>query len=214
MNTWKINEFGQLGIEGVADISEEDLVRGMLLAIGEDSTREGLVDTPKRVVKAWREWFAGYDEDPIKYLEKEFEDGAPVEKGDDLDEMLILTNIPIHSHCEHHITPIIGVAHVAYIPQGRIVGISKFVRVVNAYMRRLQVQERLTHQVADAIDAALSPLGVGVVITAKHFCMSTRGVKTPEVATTTSALRGVFRTKPEVRAEFLSLIQTAAQLGR
>ena len=124
--------------------------------------------------------------------------------------MVLLTNIPVQSHCEHHITPIIGVAHVAYIPNGRIVGISKLARVVDAYSRRLQVQERLTNQIADAIHDVLDPVGVGVVITAKHFCMATRGVKMPNVDTTTSALRGVFKTKPETRAEFLELIK----LGR
>ncbi len=180
-------------------------VRFMLDFIGDNSLREGLIETPDRVVRAWGEWFAGYGVDPLELLRKDFADGA--EKAD---EMVLLTNIPVQSHCEHHITPIIGVAHVAYIPNGRIVGISKLARVVDAYSRRLQVQERLTNQIADAIHDVLDPVGVGVVITAKHFCMATRGVKMPNVDTTTSALRGVFKTKPETRAEFLELIK----LGR
>lgn len=180
------------------------LVRQMLAHIGDDPTRGGLIDTPDRVVRAWGEWFAGYGIDPLALLAKDFEDGA--EKAD---EMVLLTNIPVQSHCEHHITPIIGLAHVAYIPSGRIVGISKLARVVDAYSRRLQVQERLTNQIADAIQEVLDPVGVGVVITAKHFCMATRGVKMPDVDTTTSALRGVFKDRPEVRSEFLSLISLA-----
>lgn len=178
-----------------------DAIKGMMAHIGDDPQREGLLDTPDRVVRAWGEWFAGYAIDPLELLRKDFSDGA--EKAD---EMVLLTNIPVQSHCEHHITPIIGLAHVAYIPNGRIVGISKLARVVDAYSRRLQVQERLTNQIADAINDVLDPVGVGVVITAKHFCMATRGVKMPNVDTTTSALRGVFKAKPETRAEFLNLI--------
>lgn len=179
------------------------LVRQMIQCIGDTPGREGLLDTPARVVRAWGEWFAGYAIEPHELLERDFSDGA--EKAD---EMVLLTNIPVMSHCEHHITPIIGVAHVAYIPSGKIVGISKLARVVDAYSRRLQVQERLTNQIADCINDVLDPVGVGVIITAKHFCMATRGVKMPEVDTTTSALRGAFK-KAKVRAEFLSLIQLA-----
>lgn len=177
-------------------------VRDLLDFIGEDPTREGLVDTPSRVVKAYGEWFAGYKQDPAD-LFKVFEDGA-----EGADEMVLLTDIPVFSHCEHHITPIVGVAHVAYIPKDKIVGISKLARVVDLFSRRLQVQERLTNQIADAIQEHLEPLGVAVVIRAKHFCMATRGVKTPNVDTTTSALRGVFK-EGTPRAEFLSLIQAA-----
>jgi GTP cyclohydrolase IA len=177
----------------------ENLVRDMLQLIGDNPNREGLMETPSRVVKAWSEWFAGYKEDPAD-LFKVFEDGA--EKAD---EMVLLTDIPVFSHCEHHITPIVGIAHVAYIPDTKIVGISKLARVVDLFSRRLQVQERLTNQIADAINDHLNPKGVAVIIRAKHFCMATRGVKMPNVDTTTSALRGVFKTDPSCRAEFMHL---------
>lgn len=178
----------------------------MLHHIGENPQREGLRETPSRVVRAWAEWFSGYNTDPHALLATSFEDGS-----ENVDEMVLLTNIPVQSHCEHHITPIIGVAHVAYIPQGRIVGISKLARVVDAYARRLQVQERLTNQIADAINEALRPQGVAVVIRATHFCMATRGVKMPQVDTTTSALRGAFKDRAEARSEFLSLIAQATK---
>jgi len=177
----------------------ESLVRSMLGLIGDDPTREGLMDTPNRVVRAWAEWFSGYGQDPA-VLFKTFEDGAT-------DEVVLLTNIPVHSHCEHHITPIVGHAHVAYLPGTRIVGISKLARLVDVFARRLQVQERLTAQVADTIEEHLEPRGVAVIITAHHFCMGTRGVKMPQVATTTSAMRGVFREEVAARAELFSLIQ-------
>ena len=175
-------------------------VRDMLRYVGDDPDREGLQETPARVVAAWEEWFSGYGKDP-KDLFKVFEDGA-----ERADEIVLLTNIPVHSQCEHHVTPIIGVAHVAYIPNGKIVGISKLARLVDLYARRLQVQERLTNQIADAIEQHLEPQAVGVIITAKHFCMATRGVKMPGVDTTTSAMRGAFRDEPSARAELLNLI--------
>lgn len=191
-------------------IAEEEratlLVRNMLETIGDDPNREGLRETPSRVVRAWGEWFAGYTVNPLDLLRKDFSDGA-----ENANELVLLTNIPVQSHCEHHITPIIGVAHVAYIPNGRIVGISKLARVVDAYARRLQVQERLGNQIADAIQDVLQPGAVGVVITAKHFCMATRGVKMPAVDTTTSALRGALKTDAALRAEFFSLIALARQ---
>lgn len=182
----------------------QDAVRAMLELIGEDPKREGLVETPQRVVRAWAEWFRGYGQDPAD-LFKTFEDGA--EKAD---EIVLLTDIPVHSHCEHHVTPIIGVAHVAYIPRGKIVGISKLARLVDLYARRLQVQERLTNQIADAIEQYLDPAAVGVIITAKHFCMATRGVMMPQVDTTTSAMRGAFRDEVAARAELLQLVQMSA----
>lgn len=185
------------------DKEKQRLVRGMLTAIGEDPLREGLLDTPDRVVRAWDEWFGGYKIDPCALLATDFGDGA--EKAD---SMVLLDSIPVHSHCEHHITPIIGVAHVAYIPNGRVVGISKLARVVDAYARRLQIQERLGNQIADAIMSTLSPIGVGVVISARHFCMATRGVRMPQVLTTTSAMRGAFM-QAETRSEFLNLISLA-----
>lgn len=179
------------------------LVRGFLNAIGEDPNRPGLAETPRRVSEAWEEWFAGYDVDPDS-LYKCFGDGAP---GENSDEMVLEVNIPIHSFCEHHLAPIVGVAHIAYIPEKRIVGLSKLARVADAFARRLQVQERLTNQIADSIERNLSPQGVGVVITAEHFCMCTRGVKLGGVKTTTSALRGAIKNEPEARAEFLQLVQ-------
>jgi GTP cyclohydrolase I len=187
----------------------EDAVRQMLKLIGEDPTREGLVETPSRVFRAWGEWFSGYSINPADLLAKDFEDGA-----EDADGIVLLTNIPVQSHCEHHITPIIGVAHVAYIPNGRVVGISKIARLVDAFSRRLQIQERLTNQIANVMDEVLDPLAVGVIITAQHFCMTTRGCKTPGVDTTTSALRGAFKDEADARAEFLQLIQQATARSR
>ena len=177
----------------------EQIVSDLLEAIGEDVSREGLQDTPSRVVKAWDEWFKGYTQDP-KDLFTVFEDGAQ-----DVDEIVLLTDIPVFSHCEHHITPIIGVAHVGYLPDKRIVGISKLARVVDMFARRLQVQERLTTQVANCIMEHLQPRGVGVIVTAKHLCMSSRGVKTPTVDTTTSVMRGAF-SSPTTKHEFLDLV--------
>lgn len=189
----------------LADIirtDREHIVRKMLGHIGDDPEREGLRDTPARVVKAWREWFAGYTTDPDS-LFKVFEDGAP---GQSNDQMVLETNIPVFSWCEHHMAPIVGFAHIAYIPQQKIVGLSKLARVADAYARRLQVQERLTNQIADCIQRNLDPVGVGVVITAEHFCMCTRGVKLTGVKTTTSALRGAMLDELGARAEFFNLI--------
>lgn len=183
--------------------SAEDAVVRMLSAIGEDANREGLQETPKRVVKAWGEWFKGYNQNPADVL-KVFEDGA-----EGYGEMVLLTNIPVYSHCEHHVTPFVGVAHVAYIPNGKIVGLSKLARVVEIFSRRLQVQERMTNQIADALVEHLNPLGVAVVVQAKHFCMATRGVQMPNVDTHTSAMRGAFFDNPQTRAEFMSLVQAA-----
>lgn len=185
---------------GDRDTSKDDIVTRMLQAIGEDPTRGGLIETPQRVVKSWGELFSGYNIDPAGLL-KTFEDGA-----ESVDEMVLLTDIPVISHCEHHMVPFIGVAHVAYIPKGKIVGLSKIARVVDAFSRRLQVQERLTNQIADCINNELTPQGVGVVVRAKHFCMAMRGVMTPNVDTTTSAVRGCFKDVPACRAEFLHLV--------
>lgn len=183
--------------------SAHDSVTRMLCAIGEDPNREGLIDTPKRVVAAWGEWFKGYNQNPEEVL-KVFQDGA-----EGYGEMVLLTNIPVYSHCEHHITPFVGVAHVAYIPKGKIVGLSKLARVVEIFSRRLQVQERMTNQIADALVEHLNPLGVAVVVHAKHFCMASRGVQMPGVDTHTSAMRGAFFDNPQTRAEFMSLVQAA-----
>lgn len=180
----------------------EYIIKDLLDFIGEDSDREGLIETPKRALKAWKEKCSGYNID-IASLFKTFEDGA-----EQCDEMVIVDNIPVVSNCEHHMESIIGHAHVAYIPNGKIVGLSKIVRVVDAFSRRLQVQERLTTQIADAIETHLQPKGVAVIIKAMHNCMQVRGVKVHGTNTTTSAMRGVFLDNSNnARAEFLNLLQ-------
>jgi GTP cyclohydrolase I len=178
----------------------EDSVMRILEFIGEDPTREGLLDTPKRVVKAFREMTAGYEIDPYKDLEVTF--------AEDVDQMVVLSNIHFDSLCEHHMLPFSGTATVGYIPDGSIVGLSKLARVVEAYSRRLQVQERLTDQIADAIEDVLGPKGVGVVLTGHHSCMGLRGIRKAGGLMTTSALRGVMKTDGVVRAEFMALHNT------
>lgn len=176
----------------------------MLEQIGEDPMREGLRETPRRVVKAWGEWFAGYAVAGAEGgLLKAFEDGA--EKCGD--ELVIVRDIEFYSHCEHHMAPFFGKAHVGYIPDKKIVGLSKLARVVDVFAKRLQVQERLTNQVADCVQDSLDPIGVGVVMRATHFCMCSRGVGKQGSTTITSALRGALKTMPSARAEFLSLVQ-------
>ena len=182
-------------------ISPEEIIRQLLRFIGEDPDREGLRDTPKRVIAAWKEWASGYVKDPAAELHT-FEDGA-------CDELVIVHNIPVISKCEHHLADIIGVAHVGYIPDGRIVGLSKLARVTELFARRLQVQERLTVQIADALVEHLKPRGVGVLIRAAHACMSTRGVRIHGSVTTTSAMRGALLSKPEARKEFMDLCAMA-----
>jgi GTP cyclohydrolase I len=184
-----------------------DAVRRLLQHLGEDPTREGLVDTPARVVRALTEMTSGYQLDPAEVLERQFPD--------DYDEMVIVRGIDFHSLCEHHMLGFTGTATVAYVPApGRgVVGLSKLARLVDLYARRLQVQERLTMQIADALEAHLQPLGVGVVVAARHSCMGCRGVRKPRAEMVTSAIRGVLRDKPEARAEFLSLARAGAQLG-
>lgn len=169
--------------------------------IGEDPNRGGLVETPARVVKAWQAWTSGYGKDPRDVL-KVFEDGA-----ENYDEMVVVRDIPFYSHCEHHLAPFFGTACIAYIPDGYVVGLSKLSRVLDIYARRLQVQERLTNQVADAINDHLAPKGVGVVIKARHLCMESRGICQQGHHTVTSALRGAVKDQPETRAEFLSLVK-------
>ncbi len=166
---------------------------------GEDSSRGGLLETPERVVKAWEQWTSGYAVD-IPALLKVFEDGA-----DGYDEMVMVKDIPIYSHCEHHLAAIFGTATIAYIPDGKIVGLSKLSRVADAFARRLQVQERLTSQIADALNDNLKPKGVGVIITARHMCMESRGICQQGHRTVTSALHGAMKNDPTVRAEFLAL---------
>ena len=180
----------------------ESLVEAMLFIIGEDPEREGLRETPKRVAKAWGEWFDGYKRDPMAEL-KTFEDGAELCG----DEMVLVRDIDFYSHCEHHMAPFFGKAHIAYIPNKRVVGLSKLARVTDVFAHRLQVQERLTNQIANALVAGLDPQGVGVVLKATHFCMCSRGVNKQGSTTITSALRGAIKEEPSARAEFLRLIE-------
>lgn len=182
--------------------SAEAAVSLLLKYIGEDPTRTGLIETPSRVAKAWLDWTDGYGKNPADVL-KTFEDGA-----DGVDEMVLVKDIEIYSHCEHHMAPFFGTVHIAYIPNGRIVGLSKLARLADIFAKRLQVQERLTNQIAEAIMEHLQPLGVGVVIQAKHFCMCSRGVNKQGSTTITSALRGAVKDKPEARAEFLAFVRS------
>jgi GTP cyclohydrolase I len=178
----------------------EEAIRTLLLWAGEDPRREGLVDTPKRVVSAYEDWFGGYKEDPVRFLKRTFEEV------DGYDEMIVLRDIAFESHCEHHMAPIIGHAHVGYLPNSKVVGISKLARVVEAFARRFQVQEKMTAQVANCIWDVLNPKGVGVVIEATHQCMTTRGVRKSDVSMVTSQMLGLFRKDARTRAEFLGMI--------
>lgn len=181
------------------DQSADDIVIRLLQYIGEDPTRGGLKETPKRVLKAWKEWTSGYGVDPSLIM-KQFEDGA-----EEYTDMVVNKDIPFYSHCEHHMAPFFGTATIAYIPSGRVLGLSKLSRVLDVFARRLQVQERMTAQVADALHKHIQGKGVGVVIKARHMCMETRGICKTGHHTITSALRGEFLTDPAVRNEFLSL---------
>lgn len=181
----------------------EHLIRQLLRYIGEDPDREGLRETPGRVIRAWKEWASGYDQDPAQVL-KCFRDGAQ-----GCDELVVVHNIPVVSKCEHHLADIIGHAHVGYIPNKRIVGLSKLARITNIFARRLQVQERMTVQIAECLVEHLQPIGVGVLVRASHACMSTRGVKVHGSVTTTSAMRGALMERPETRKEFLDLCAMA-----
>ena len=178
----------------------EEAVRTLLRWAGEDPAREGLRDTPSRVVSAYREWFSGYDADPADYLRRTFEEVGGY------DEMVVLRDIAFESHCEHHMAPIIGRVHVGYLPTDKVVGISKLARVVEGYARRFQVQEKLTAQIAGCIDEVLRPRGVGVVVDAAHQCMTTRGVHKRGVSMITSRMTGTFREDARTRAEFLQFI--------
>lgn len=178
----------------------EDAVRTLLRWAGDDPAREGLVDTPARVVRSYGEFFAGYAEDPAEMLARSFEET------DGYDEMVVLRDIRLESHCEHHMVPIIGRAHIAYLPEGRVVGISKLARVLEIYAKRLQIQEKLTAQVANTIQDVLKPKGVAVMIEASHQCMTTRGVHKAGVAMVTSRMLGAFRDNPSTRREFLAIV--------
>jgi GTP cyclohydrolase I len=182
-------------------------VRGLLRYLGEDPRREGLRDTPARYVRALNEHFAGYALDPGEYLAKTFEEV------EGYDELVLVSDIEVFSHCEHHMVPFVGKAHVGYIPDGRVVGLSKFARVVDVFAKRLQVQEKLTKQIADAIQGHLQPQGVAVILQCQHFCMCYRGVKKPGSWTTTSKLHGLFLIDAAARMELLTLIGMKRQLG-
>ena len=184
-----------------------EAVETLIRWAGDDPTREGLAGTPERVVSSFQEFFEGYAVDPREILERTFEEV------EGYDEMVLLRNIRFESHCEHHMAPIIGVAHVAYMPDNRVVGISKLARLVEAYARRLQIQEKMTAQIANTIDEVLNPKGVAVVIEATHHCMTTRGVHKPGTSMVTSRMLGMFRTNASTRREFLSLVGTSAKLG-
>jgi len=178
----------------------EEAVSTLLRWAGEDPQREGLVDTPKRVAKAYEDWFSGYKDDPVRYLRRTFEEV------DGYDELIVLRDIEFESHCEHHMAPIIGKAHIGYLPDTKVVGISKLARVVEAFARRFQVQEKMTAQIANCIEDVLKPKGVGVVVEAVHQCMTTRGIHKSNVSMVTSQMVGAFRKDARTRAEFLRMI--------
>jgi len=183
----------------------EDAVRVLLRWAGDDPAREGLLDTPARVVRSYEEFFSGYDEDPVEILKRTFEEV------EGYDEMVVLRDIRFESHCEHHIAPIIGKVHVGYLPKNRVVGISKLARIVEIYARRLQIQEKLTAQIANTLQDVLDPKGVAVVVDAAHQCMTTRGVHKAGVTMVTSRMLGLFRTNPSTRREFLAMIGTSSE---
>ena len=187
----------------------EEAVRTLIRWAGDDPLREGLVGTPGRVARAYEEFFAGYSVDPVALLQRTFEET------DGYDEMVVLRDIRFESHCEHHMVPIIGRAHIAYLPRRRVIGISKLARVLEVYSHRLQIQEKLTTQIANTINDVLQPKGVGVVMDASHQCMTTRGVHRPGMSMVTSHMLGTFRSDPRTRREFLAIISSpaTAQLG-
>jgi GTP cyclohydrolase I len=187
--------------EGTTEGSAEDIPRRLLQFVGENPDREGLQETPARFLKAWQAYTKGYHERPQDVL-KVFEDGA-----ERYDSMVVVRDIPVYSHCEHHLAPFFGKAHVAYIPNGKVVGLSKLARLVDVFARRLQVQERLTQQVAHALDEVLAPRGVGVILECRHMCMEARGVKTPGTSTVTSCLLGAIKDEDSARAELLRLVR-------
>ena len=187
-------------IERPTTAEAEQAVRTLLRWAGDDPEREGLLDTPGRVVRAYRQWFRGYEEDPVAMLQRTFEEV------EGYDEMVVLRDIRFESFCEHHLAPIIGVAHVGYIPTDRVVGISKLARLVDAYAKRLQVQEKMTAQIANTLMTVLKPRGVAVVMEGEHHCMSTRGVHKHGVSMVTSTMLGGFRDDHRTRKEFMDII--------
>lgn len=179
----------------------EAAVHTLLRWTGDDPNREGLLDTPKRVAKAYREMFGGYDQDPVEELGRTFEEVSGY------DELVLIKDIPFHSHCEHHMVPIIGKAHVGYLPDGRVVGLSKIARVVDIFAHRLQTQEAMTAQIAGTIQEVLNPRGVAVMIEAEHMCMAMRGIRKPGSTTLTSTFTGAFRDTPEEQVRFMMMVR-------
>ena len=188
---------------GPSQAQAEAAVRTLIEWAGDDPDREGLIDTPERVARAYKEFFAGYTEDPVVLLSTTFKETA------DYEEMIVMRDIRLESHCEHHIVPILGRVHIGYMPSDRVVGISKLARVVEVFSKRLQIQETLTAQIANTIQKVLEPRGVGVVIEAAHQCMTTRGVRKPGVSMVTSRMLGSFRDDPTTRREFLAIIESS-----
>ena len=188
-------------IKRPSNAEAEKAVKTLISFVGENPDREGLLDTPKRVVKAYRDWYAGYDQDPREFLSKTFSETGGY------DEIVMLKDIRVESHCEHHMAPFIGSAHVAYLPNKRVVGISKLARVTRIFSKRMQVQEKLTAEIANCLQDVLKPRGVAVVIEAQHECMTTRGINEPGISMVTSQLLGKFRTDPSTRKEFYSMIK-------
>ena len=184
----------------VTQLQAEEAVRTLIRWAGDDPEREGLLGTPDRVARAYREFFAGYATDPASILKRTFEET------DGYDEMIVLRDMRFESHCEHHLAPIIGRAHIAYLPRNRVVGISKLARLLDVYAKRLQIQEKMTAQIANTLNEVLQPRGVAVVIDASHQCMTTRGVHKPGTSMVTSRMLGAFRTDPSTRREFLAII--------
>ncbi|MBI06307.1 MAG: GTP cyclohydrolase I FolE [Rhodospirillaceae bacterium] len=180
-----------------------EAVRTLIRWAGDDPDREGLLDTPDRVIRSYDEYYSGYTQDPVDILRRTFEET------DGYDEMVVLKDVEINSHCEHHMAPIIGRVHIGYLPDKSVVGISKLARVVDVYARRLQIQEKMTAQIADALDQVIRPRGVGVVVEAAHHCMTTRGIQKQGVTMVTSRMLGSFRSDPKTRREFLAIIGQA-----
>ena len=191
----------------VSRAEAEAAVRTILRYSGEDPDREGLLETPARVVKAFDEYFSGYTQDPYQILKKTFEET------DGYDEMVVLKGVQFSSHCEHHMAPIIGRVHIGYLPDRRVVGISKLARIVEVYARRLQIQEKMTAQIADTLNAVIQPRGVGIVVEAVHHCMTTRGIHKSGVLMVTSRMLGSFRADPKTRREFLNMIGNPSSRG-
>lgn len=194
----RISKRVEVGKPDKADV--EEAFRTIIRWTGDDPARDGLIETPARAARAFEEFFAGYGQDPVRLLQKTFEEI------EGYDEMIVLRGIRFESHCEHHLAPIVGQAWVAYVPNGRVVGISKLARVVEAYARRLQIQEKMTAQIANTINDVLKPQGVGVIVRATHHCMTTRGVHKPGTDLVTSRMLGCFRDNPLTRQEFLAMV--------